>query len=161
MSGAGSVLDDAAGAVIRQLSERGLTLAVAESCTGGALAGALTAVPGASEVLVLGVVAYSNRAKRDVLGVGPGLIGEHGAVSAEMARAMAEAARARGGADIGVGVTGVLGPEGLEGHSPGTVFVAVVAEGGVREAGLRLEGDRETVRAEAIRVALRLIPGVV
>ena len=91
---------------------RGLTLATAESCTGGMVAARLTAVPGASDVFRGAVVAYANEVKELGLDVPESLLAEHGAVSAEVARAMAEGVRARLGADVGVAVTGVAGPDG-------------------------------------------------
>ena len=106
------------------LREKGLGLAVMESCTGGLLAATITGVAGASAYFRGGLIAYSGKAKVE-FGVAPRIISEHGAVSAEAARAMAEAARLRLGADIGIGITGVAGPGGLEGKAAGLVHIAI------------------------------------
>ncbi|HEX8725088.1 MAG TPA: competence/damage-inducible protein A, partial [Gemmatimonadaceae bacterium] len=103
---------DLAAVVLEACKARALTFAVAESCTGGMLGERLTRIPGASDVFVGGVIAYSNRLKTALLGVPAALIDAHGAVSEEVARAMATGARARTGADIGVGITGIAGPDG-------------------------------------------------
>lgn len=106
------------------LNEKGLTLAVMESCTGGLLASTVTDVPGSSAYFKGGMVSYTNEAKI-AYGVDPGLIADHGAVSPEVAADMARAAREWLGADIGVGVTGVAGPDELEGKPPGTAHIAI------------------------------------
>lgn len=140
------------------LRERGCTVAVAESCTGGLLGAVITAVPGASAYLVGGVIAYANQAKVDQLAVAPELIEEHGAVSVEVALAMAREVRRRFGADLGVGVTGVAGPQTDEDGKPaGLVFVAVVDPGGERVERLDRDRGREGNRAAAVRTALRLL----
>jgi nicotinamide-nucleotide amidase len=110
----------------RLLIERGVTLAVAESCTGGLVASRLTEVPGSSAYLLAGFVAYSNEAKVRDLGVPDALIAQHGAVSREVAAAMAEGTRNRAGADIGVSVTGIAGPGGATPTKPiGLVYVGL------------------------------------
>ena len=107
-----------------------MTIAVAESCTGGLLASRLTDVPGSSAYVDRGVVCYSNRAKTELLGIAETLIAEHGAVSEPVARAMAEAIRAQARADVGVGVTGIAGPGGGTAEKPvGTVAIAVAGDG--------------------------------
>lgn len=106
------------------LKERGLTLATMESCTGGLLANTITDTPGSSDYFKGGVVSYINEVKI-AWGVSPDLIAQHGAVSTEVAQAMASAVRQRLGTDIGVGITGVAGPDELEGKPPGTVHIAV------------------------------------
>jgi len=106
------------------LTERGLTLATMESCTGGLLASTITDVPGSSDYFKGGLVSYTNEAKV-LYGVDVALLERYGAVSAEVAGAMAEAARHRLGADIGVGITGVAGPDPLEGKPPGTAHIAI------------------------------------
>jgi len=112
--------------VVRMLIERGLKLALAESCTGGLVANRITNVPGSSETLLAGVVAYSNKAKTDLLGVPSALIMEHGAVSAEVAEAMASGAASRTDADIAVGITGIAGPSGGSEEKPvGLVYIAL------------------------------------
>ena len=111
------------------LRNRGETVATAESLTGGRLASALTGVPGASRTYLGGVVAYATSVKESVLGVSPELVAEHGVVSAECALAMAGGVAGVTGATWGVATTGVAGPEGQEGHPPGTVHVGVVGPG--------------------------------
>jgi nicotinamide-nucleotide amidase len=111
-------------AVGRLLSERGLTLATMESCTGGLLGSMVTDVPGSSAYYRGGLVAYSNEAKV-AFGVDARLIEEHGAISRQTAESMADAARQRLGADIGLSTTGVAGPDSSEGKAPGLAYVAV------------------------------------
>lgn len=131
-------------AVLGALSARGRTLATAESCTGGAIAARLVAVPGASAVVRGGIVAYSNEAKHDLLGVSRDLLDAHGAVSKPVALAMARGARERLGADAAVAATGVAGPAGGTPDKPvGTVWVAYVDADGERTVGLHLTTDRE------------------
>jgi len=131
---------------------RSLTVATAESCTGGLVAHLLTEVPGASGYLRGGVVAYSDAVKRDQLGVPADVLAAHGAVSAQVAIAMADGVRARLGTDLGVGITGVAGPDGGSEAKPvGLVYVAVSAAGGPAEVRRFLwPGDRaENKRASA------------
>lgn len=140
------------------LRERSLTLAVAESCTGGLLAKRLTDVAGSSVWFERGWVTYSNAAKIQELGVAAGLIDERGAVSEEVARAMAEGARSRSGAAIGVGITGIAGPEGGSPEKPvGLVYVALDGAAGGRVRELRLPGDRLRIRRMTTQVALELV----
>jgi len=150
----GSTVDDQ---VARLLAGR--TIAVAESCTGGLLGARLTDRPGASEHVAGGVVAYSNEAKMDLLGVDPALIERHGAVSGEVAEAMAEGALSRFGAEVAVSVTGIAGPGGGSEEKPvGTVFWCVArsnAEPHVRSA--LLPGDRAEIRDRSTTVALHLL----
>lgn len=146
-------------AVLHEARERGLTVACAESCTGGLVQGALTSVPGSSEALMGGVVTYSDEAKRKILGVDPGVLERHGAVSAECALAMAEGVLRLYGTDIAVSVTGIAGPGGGSAEKPvGTVWFAVasVKEGVVRSSAFlrNLRGDREGVRERAVGCAL-------
>jgi competence/damage-inducible protein CinA-like protein len=137
---------------------RGLTLATAESCTGGLIGARLTGVPGASDVFLGGVIAYSNEVKETALGVSATLLQEHGAVSAEVAAAMAAGARARTGADVAVADTGIAGPGGGTPEKPvGLVFVALVSPFGGSTERLQLPGDREAVRARACAVALHML----
>ena len=128
-----------------------LCVAVAESCTGGGVCEALTSVPGSSAYFSGGVVAYGNDSKTRDLGVSPELIGSHGAVSREVAEAMAAGVALRFGTDIGIGTTGIAGPGGGTPDKPvGTVYVAI-AWGEVRLSHhLRLPGDREAVRRETV-----------
>lgn len=139
------------------LSASGRTVAVAESCTGGLLGGAITSVPGSSLYFSGGVVAYGNRAKSSLLCVPPDLLAARGAVSREVALAMAEGALSLFRADLAIAVTGVAGPGGgTRGKPVGTVWVAVVAAGGVRYAHrFRFPGGREAVRRETVRASLR------
>jgi nicotinamide-nucleotide amidase len=137
---------------------RRLTLATGESCTGGLVAARLTSVPGSSDVVLGGVVAYSNGLKTAELGVAVELIREHGAVSAEVAEAMAHGARERLGADVAVAVTGVAGPGGGTAEKPvGLVYLHAAAPGAERAAELSLPGDRATVRSRATVAALHLV----
>ncbi len=137
------------------LRERGWTVAVGESCTGGLLGGRLTARAGSSAWVLGSVAAYANRAKTALLGVPEALLVAHGAVSEEVAVAMAEGARRAFGADVGVGVTGVAGPGGGSDDKPaGTVHLAVVTPGATRTRRLLLPGGRESVRSGATTAAL-------
>ncbi len=133
--------DNMEAVVIKTLAEANLTLAVAESVTGGYVAGRLCAVPGASKVFRGGVVAYHPEVKFDVLDVPEGPV-----VTEEAAGAMAEGVRVKLGADIGIATTGVAGPEESEGKKVGTVCVAVARREGVRTTTLTLPGDRERIR---------------
>jgi nicotinamide-nucleotide amidase len=137
---------------------RGLTLATAESCTGGMVASRLTSVPGASDVFVGSVVAYANGVKEAGLGVSAELIAEHGAVSEEVAAAMAAGARARLGADVAVAVTGVAGPGGGSPEKPvGLVFAHAVGPDGTKTVRTELPGDREMIRGRATAASLHLV----
>jgi len=143
--------------VLRALARRSARLAVAESFTGGLVAARLTAVPGASRVLLGAVVTYTRGAKREALGVPARVLAEHGVVSEETARAMAEGARARTGADWAIATTGVAGPATLEQRRPGTAFVAVAGPRGSRAAAWRFWGAREDVRERGATAALDLL----
>lgn len=138
------------------LSASGRTLAVAESCTGGLLGGAVTSIPGSSLYFSGGVVAYGNSAKISLLGIPPGLIAARGAASREVAVAMAEGVLSLFRADLAIAVTGVAGPGGgSRGKPVGTVWVAVVSPGGVRYAHrFRFPGGREAVRRETVKASL-------
>jgi nicotinamide-nucleotide amidase len=138
--------------------ERGLTLATAESCTGGMVAARLTAVPGSSDAFLGSVVAYANAVKETGLGVPAALLAEHGAVSAEAAAAMAHGVRERLGADVGVAVTGVAGPGGGSEDKPvGLVFAHVVGPDGEKTVRTELPGDREMIRGRATAASLHLV----
>ena len=143
-------------AVVGQLlREHHMTIAVAESCTGGLLASRLTDVPGSSDYVELGVVCYSNKSKTDLAGVSPALIAEHGAVSEPVARAMAEGIRSRAGTSIGVGVTGIAGPGGGSEQKPvGTVSIAVAGDGETRVRTFQFIGGRDMVKFQASQSAL-------
>lgn len=139
------------------LVAHGLTVAVAESCTGGLLGAALTSIAGSSRYVRGGVIAYSNDVKRRQLGVGTALLESVGAVSREVAEAMAEGVRTACDADVGIGVTGIAGPGNEGGTKPvGLIYVAVATPGGTEVEELRERGDREANRAAAVRAALRL-----
>ena len=137
---------------------KNLTLAVAESCTGGMIASALVAVPGISEALVEGTVAYSNDAKVRRLGVSEELIEQKGAVSPEVARAMAAGARERSGADLAVAATGVAGPGGgTEAKPVGLVYIATATRAGTEVTERRFRGARQIVRDRTTQTALWLL----
>lgn len=148
--------DTLAGVGLEMLGARGWTVATAESCTGGLVGYRLTAVPGSSTAFLGGVIAYSNRLKENLLGVPGELLAAHGAVSREVALAMAEGARALG-AECGLAVTGIAGPSGgTEAKPVGTVHLAVVTPLGVRHSHHRFGGDREMVRDLSANFALDL-----
>ena len=148
----GRSLEEVVGEVLRG---RGLTLAVAESCTGGLITSRLTDVPGSSAYVLASVVSYANRAKIEIIDVPGETIATHGAVSEAVATAMAEGVRARAGADVGVGVTGIAGPGGATPGKPvGTVAVAVVTPGGARVRTFRFPGERAVVKFQASQAAL-------
>ena len=143
--------------LIALLAARQLSLAVAESLTGGLLAGALTDVPGASAVFLGGVVAYATELKAVLLGVDRAVLAVQGAVSAEVAEAMATGVRGRLGATVGAATTGVAGPDPAEGKPAGTVYIAASAGDKTRVRQLALSGSRAAIRAETVREALRLV----
>ncbi|MCR6491313.1 CinA family protein [Cellulomonas sp. P24] len=143
------------------LVSRGLTVAVAESLTGGAVVSSLVDVPGASRVLRGGVVAYATDLKASLLGVEADLLAARGAVDRDVALAMAVGVRERLGADVGVATTGVAGPDPQDGHLPGEVHVAAVGPGGARVESVVLPGDRAAVRRATCELALELALGVV
>ena len=141
------------------LRARGWMLTTAESCTGGLISAACTSLAGSSDWFERGFVTYSNAAKSDWLGVPEALIAQHGAVSEEVARAMAEAALTRSKAQVSVAVTGVAGPGGGSFAKPvGTVWMAVGKVGGTTEAELlQLAGDRAAVRAQTVARAVNAV----
>jgi nicotinamide-nucleotide amidase len=151
--------DSFAAAVSRALRQRGLTLAIAESCTGGLVGHLLTGIAGSSEFLLLDAVVYSNSAKSTVLGIDPELVRAHGAVSAECAAAMAEGARRVGGSDLAVSITGIAGPTGGSDTKPvGLVYFALASSDGEtvsREH--RFTGDRARVQTIAAYTALAMV----
>jgi nicotinamide-nucleotide amidase len=147
-----------AGGVVELLRARRLTVATAESLTGGLLCGALTDVPGASTVVRGAVVAYATDVKETVLGVGAGVLASPGgAVQGEVAAQMALGVCRVVGSDVGVATTGVAGPEPQDGQAVGTVFVAVAVEGTVEVSQLRLDGTRSEIRAATVAKALALL----
>jgi len=146
-------------AVLAACRARRLRLATAESCTGGLIAGALTAVSGSSDVVERGFVTYTNDSKTEMLGVPAALITAHGAVSEPVARAMAEGALARSPADVTVAVTGIAGPAGGSPGKPvGLVHLAAARRGGATLHERRVfAGDRAAVREQTVETALRMI----
>lgn len=146
-----------AAAVVPLLVEAGLTVATAESLTGGLVAAALTSVPGSSAVVRGGVVAYATDVKASVVGVDTDLLAREGAVSADTAGQLADRVRGVLGSEVGVATTGVAGPEPAEGHPVGTVFVAVAGPWGIDVERHALTGDREDVRAASVTKALDLL----
>jgi nicotinamide-nucleotide amidase len=147
-----------AGNVARRLTEKGLTLAVAESCTGGLITDRLTDIPGSSAFLERGVVAYSNATKTALLGVPEMVIGEHGAVSAETARLMAEGIRKSAGTDLGLAVTGIAGPSGgTEAKPVGTVFIALADSGTTVCRPYAFRWDRRRNKVMASQAALLML----
>lgn len=151
----GPTLDDI---VATAFVERGITVATGESCTGGLLAGRLTARAGSSAWVLGGVVSYANSAKEQLLGVPAEMLAEHGAVSPEVGRALADGARDRFGADVGVGITGVAGPGGGTAEKPvGTVHICVVGPDAVLTRALRLPGSRRAVRDRSVTMAMHLL----
>ena len=145
------------GVVLQRLRANGWRLATAESCTGGLVGSLVTAVPGASDVYAGGVVSYADELKGSLLGVPASLLVTHGAVSAEVARSMAEGAR-RLGAECGLAVTGIAGPSGGSDAKPvGTVHLAVSTPGGEREVRHLFPGDRQLVRELSANFALDLL----
>jgi nicotinamide-nucleotide amidase len=150
----------AARSVLDLLAERRQTLAVAESLTGGLIAATITEVPGASAVLRGGVVAYATELKAVLLDVPRRLLDMHGPVHPEVAAAMADGARLRLGASFGVSATGVAGPDPQDGHPPGTVHIAVSAEGDNVVRTVALAGDRAAVRGQTVAASLALLLGL-
>jgi len=137
--------------VVGALIERGLTISVAESLTGGLLVAELIRTPGASAAVLGGVVAYNTELKHTLLGVEAALLAEYGPVHPEVAVQMAQGVRtalAVGGtpADIGVSTTGVAGPDPQDGHPPGTAFIGIATADGARAMGVTLTGDRQAIR---------------
>lgn len=151
--------DTFAAYVGRSLRERSLSLAVAESCTGGMIGAMVTSAPGSSEYLLLDAVTYSNASKQALLGVAEDSLRAHGAVSGEVAAEMAEGALRLAGADIGVAVTGLAGPGGGSDEKPiGTVWFALARKGSPTYTRTRkLVGDRERIRTLASYIALHLV----
>jgi PncC family amidohydrolase len=143
------------------LLDRDLTVATAESLTGGRLASLLTQNPGASATYLGGVVSYATSLKQDVLGVPASLIEEHGVVSAECAEAMARGVRDLTGATYGISTTGVAGPDSQDSKAPGTVYVAVAGPVGDTTVSLELSGDRASVQERTCEEALSALAGII
>ncbi len=151
--------------LLAAMAARGMTLATAESCTGGLIAAALTAIPGSSAVVTQGFVTYSNEAKAAMLGIPPGVIAGYGAVSESVARRMAEGAQALAGVDLALSCTGIAGPGGATPGKPvGLVFIGAARRDGPSLVLRRVfPGDRAAVRAatvaEALALGQRLVAG--
>ncbi|MGO4533998.1 CinA family protein [Leifsonia sp. 2MCAF36] len=148
--------------VVRELIERQLTIAVAESLTGGLLTAELTSVPGASAVVLGGAVVYATELKHTLVGVDADVLATEGPVHPEVARQLADGVRSRlavGGrpADVGVSTTGVAGPDPQGGRPVGTVYVGVSSAQGTRAVTLELSGDRDTIRRRTVAEAVRAL----
>ncbi len=136
----------------------GKTLATAESCTGGGIGAALTAVPGSSSVYKGGIISYTNFVKETLLGVDGQMLSREGAVSAPVAKAMAQGARQALDADVAVSVTGLAGPGGDEyGNPVGTVYIGYSDENAIIYREFHFTGDRQAVRQQAVTAALKLV----
>lgn len=144
--------------ILRLMVSNALRLSVAESCTGGLIAGRITDIEGSSEYFEAGVVTYSNEAKTLFLGVPEGLLMSCGAVSREVAQSMAEGVRRTTGSDVGLSVTGVAGPGGGSDLKPvGTVFIGLSWQGGGLVREFRFRGDRKEIRQQSSDAALQMI----
>jgi nicotinamide-nucleotide amidase len=147
---------------VQALKAAKFSVATAESCTGGLIGGALTSISGSSDVVYGGFITYANKAKTDLLGVPARLVRDFGAVSAQVARAMADGARNRGNVDLAVAVTGIAGPQGGSEKKPvGLVYVACSTHEGTRVVESRFAGlDREGIREAAVAAALDMVTDV-
>ncbi|MBO5940058.1 MAG: CinA family protein [Kiritimatiellae bacterium] len=144
--------------LVRSLSGKKMTCALAESCTGGGIGDAITSVPGASEVFWGGVISYDNSVKRDVLGVPEDVLLGYGAVSPQCAAAMAEGARRLLKTDLALSVTGIAGPGGGSAEKPvGLVWFGLSSASGTITEKVVFEGDREAIRASAVRHAIGML----
>jgi nicotinamide-nucleotide amidase len=148
--------------LIGELTRRGMTIAVAESLTGGLVVAELVSVPGASAVVRGGVVAYATELKSTLLDVDARLLAEKGPIDPEVARQMADGVRSRLGhdgapADIGLATTGVAGPEPQDGHAVGEVWLGIAMEGRVEAHGLTIGGDRASIRAATVSESLMFV----
>ena len=156
----GDPLDDLATRLQAAALAVGQTVALAESCTGGMVAAALTALPGSSGYFVGGVVSYADEAKRDLLGVDPAILDAHGAVSAQVAMAMAVGARARFATDLAASVTGIAGPDGGSDAKPvGLTYVGVADSAGVDVRRVVWPGDRAANRHDSAVMVLETLLG--
>ena len=145
-------------AVTHALERGGLTIAVAESCTGGLLGGALTEVSGASRYFMGGIIAYDNSIKEQILGVPADLLEQHGAVSHEVAAAMAAGVRKQLDTALGIAITGIAGPDGGTPNKPvGTTYVSLAARDAVITRHFHFHGERAANRTAAVQAALHLI----
>lgn len=140
-----------------KLVERDYRLSVAESCTGGFISHAITNLPGSSRFFDLGVVSYSEEAKRSVLGVSAFSLKRHGTVSEETAIAMAKGVKRISGTNVALSVTGIAGPEIIEGKEIGLIYIAVAMEDMEKSQGIRLTGEREDIKKQASLEALKFL----
>lgn len=155
VSAAAADLDSAVAALLRG---SGLTLAVAESCSGGLIAKRITDIPGCSAYFLLGAVTYANSAKTAVLKVPEETLAKHGAVSAEVAIAMADGVRVVAGSDLALATTGIAGPDGGSSEKPvGTVYIAIIDGSGCEVRHYLFAGDRETVRNMTATAAMEFL----
>jgi PncC family amidohydrolase len=140
------------------LRERKMTMAVAESCTGGLISSRITDSSGSSKYFLMGIVAYSNKIKENILGVSGRLLKKHGAVSKQIALEMAKGARLLADADIGIGVTGIAGPAGGTKKKPvGLVYIALATDKRQIVKKFRFKGSRQDIKLQASEIALNLI----
>jgi nicotinamide-nucleotide amidase len=140
------------------LRKRNMTIAVAESCTGGLISSRITDSSGSSDYFTMGVVAYSNRTKENILGVSPRLLKKYGAVSKQVALEMAKGVRLLANADIGIGVTGIAGPSGGTKSKPvGLVYIAIFTNKKRIVKKFQLKGSRKDIKLQASQAALDLI----
>ena len=154
--------NDVASRLIAELIRRGMTIAIAESLTGGLVVAELVSVPGASAVVRGGVVAYATELKSTLLGVDPELLAQRSPIDPEVARQMAEGVRTRLGrdgqpADIGLATTGVAGPDPQDGHPGGEVWLGLAMDGLAEARGLTLGGDRATIRTATVAASLMFV----
>ena len=149
-------MEDSIGKLIgKMLADRGLTISVAESCTGGLIGSIITDVPGSSRYFLGGIIAYSNQSKMEILNVSSGTIAEHGAVSDQTVLEMAGGVKRLFNSHLGLAVTGIAGPEGGSREKPvGTVFIGLAAEDRIFTAGHRFHGTRGEIKQETARMAL-------
>ncbi len=138
----------------KRFKASGLRLSIAESCTGGLIAHLVTNLPGASLFFDSSIVCYSNKSKIELLGVRRSLIARHGAISEEVARAMAVAARKKAGTDVSLSITGNLGPDTMEEKRVGLVYIAVDWERETGSKGMIFEGNREEIKSQAAMASL-------
>ncbi len=151
-------MNELAGQIIEAACQKAIRITTAESCTGGMVAATLTDIAGASQVFERGFVTYSNQAKTDLLGVSPALLQEKGAVSKEVALAMATGAREKADADIAVSITGIAGPKGGSREKPvGLVHIAAASKEGTLHKECHFSGTRLKIRQESVEAALALL----
>ncbi|MEW6109800.1 MAG: CinA family protein [Nitrospirota bacterium] len=139
------------------LLENNLRLSIAESCTGGFISHVITNLPGASKFFEMSVVSYSENSKKSVLGIKGSLLKKHGVISEDTAIAMAKSVRKTGNTDYALSVTGIAGPEKMEGKDVGLIYIAVAKEDLVESKGIKLKGRREEIKEQASLEALQFL----